>query len=194
MILLIDNYDSFTFNLKDYLERLGQEVHVVRNNEEFLLKDDLSEVKGVVLSPGPGIPSESGYLMDFISKNWQNMPILGICLGHQALGIHFGGKLMRAPYPMHGKISVSEHSEHLMFDQIPHRFEVCRYHSLVIDPDEQMDDIEVTAQSDDHCIMALAHRKKPIWGVQYHPEAILTEYGMQLIDNWLKVVNLQNTR
>lgn len=196
MILLVDNYDSFTFNLKDYLEQLGQEVMVLRNKEEALLSIDDSQFQGIVLSPGPGIPSESGFLMEVIDKNWKRLPILGICLGHQALGVYFRAELVRGNYPMHGKISEIYHNRHEMFNGLPARFEVCQYHSLVLKGGRSVinEQLEVTGWSEDNTIMAIAHKTRPLWGVQYHPEAILTQQGLALLNNWVNVINLHRIR
>lgn len=187
MILLFDNYDSFTYNLKDYIEQCGEEVLVVQNDShtvEQLLKLNYD---AVVLSPGPGRPETSGVLLDFIDAVVNEKPILGICLGHQALGMYYGMGLEEAPYPMHGKVSVVHREEHELFGYIPKRFEVCRYHSLVVN-DEHNEHLDVIARSDDGCVMALAHKELPVFGVQYHPEAILTKHGIELIDNWLKLL------
>lgn len=196
MILLVDNYDSFTFNLKDYLEQLGCEVVVIRNTDVALLDIDPEIYSGIVLSPGPGTPATSGYLMQVIENNWNRLPVLGICLGHQALGQFFGMELVRAGYPMHGKISELYHNGHVMFKGLPARFEVCRYHSLVLKGGKETrnPDLEITGWSEDHAIMAIAHRSELLWGLQYHPEAILTQHGLELLGNWVNVINLQRIR
>jgi anthranilate synthase/aminodeoxychorismate synthase-like glutamine amidotransferase len=187
MILLFDNYDSFTYNLKDYIEQCGEEVLVVQNDSHSV--EELLSLKfdAVVLSPGPGRPENSGILMEFIEQIYRTVPILGICLGHQALAMHFGAELIRAPYPMHGKVSVVETAAHQIFTGLPKRFEVCRYHSLVVNkkPNEHL---RVIAYSEDGCIMAFEHQTLPIVGIQYHPEAILTKHGLEVIDNWLKLL------
>ncbi len=195
MVLLIDNYDSFTYNLKDYLEQLGLDVDIKRNTDADLINLNYSEYEGLVLSPGPGTPSQSGYLMDVVEAVWDKLPVLGICLGHQALGEFFGLVLQRATYPMHGKISELYHSGHAMFQGLPLRFEVCRYHSLVLkrDKSKSKGELEVTGWSEDGTIMAISHKTKPLWGVQYHPEAILTQHGLALLNNWVNVINLHRT-
>lgn len=191
-ILLFDSYDSFTYNLKNYLEQAGAEVLVVMNDEKSMEEMMLLEIDGLVISPGPKKPEESGILMDVLAHFLTKIPILGVCLGHQALGLLHGFKLVKAPKPMHGKMSMV----HLnpvsgsLFEGIPSSFKVCRYHSLVLEP-ELNTSISVTAKSDDGQIMALQHKQLPVYGVQYHPEAILTQYGQELIVNWLKVVTLQ---
>lgn len=187
MVLLFDNYDSFTYNLKDYIEQCGEDTIVVQNDSmrvDELLKLDFD---AVVLSPGPGRPEESGCLMEFIGAIYKDKPVLGICLGHQALAMHFGLNLELAPYPMHGKVSVIETKDHPIFEGLPRRFEVCRYHSLVVS-DKPSAELDVIAYSEDGCIMALTHKRLPLVGIQYHPEAILTKHGIEVIENWLKLL------
>ncbi len=191
MLLIFDNYDSFTFNLCDYFKQLGQEILVIRNDEKTLEEIEQLEFAGIVLSPGPGIPETSGILMDLIERWHQKVPILGICLGHQALGTFFGGQLIKAPYPMHGKVSTIQTIPHSMWHELPERFNVCRYHSLV-NTFKSKNPLIITATSmDDKLIMAMAHQSLPIWGIQFHPEAILTEYGIEILNNWLKAFILQ---
>ncbi len=188
-ILLFDSYDSFTYNLKDYLEQCGANVNVVRNDQYSL--QELSELAfdGIVLSPGPKNPEESGILMEVIDHYMRHKPILGVCLGHQAIGMHFGVDLEQMDVPMHGKVSIVHTKNHPMFKDIPPAFEVCRYHSLVL-PDFEHDELEVVAHSDDHRVMAISHKTLPVWGVQYHPEAILTQFGIKMIQNYLDMVKL----
>lgn len=191
---MLDNYDSFTYNLVDYLLSLGAAITVVRNDEKSIAELQSMEWKGIVLSPGPGTPSESGILMEVIEAYAGKIPVLGICLGHQAIGQYYGAELYRTSFPMHGKISTLVHSDHPMFRDCPEQFEVCRYHSLAIKA-ENLKDLEETAWCNDpvngRVCMALAHKKLPLWSVQYHPEAILTEYGKTLLNNWLNVFNLR---
>ncbi len=184
MILLLDNYDSFTFILKDYLQQCNEEVIVKENTDsmEELLSLNFSKV---LLSPGPKTPKQSGILMplvDYCASH--HIPTLGVCLGHQAIGEYFGGTLEKALRPMHGMVSKITHTEHPLFKNIPSLFEVCRYHSLII---KNIDNNELAtiASSHEEEIMALAHQKLPLWGVQFHPEAIYTEHGLQLLKNWL---------
>ena len=189
MILLLDNYDSFTYNLYDYLLQLGAEVLVVRNDELTLDEIIKLEISALVISPGPGRPEQSGILMEVLDYYKNKIPILGICLGHQAIGLHFGADLVKAPLPMHGKVSEISASNHQMWTGIDKYHKVCRYHSLALRlplPEE----LEVTAMSEDGVVMALVHKELPIWGLQYHPEAILTENGMSLLKNWLKLIYL----
>lgn len=190
MLLIFDNYDSFTFNLCDYLKQTGEELIVIRNDEKSLEEIEQLNFHAIVLSPGPGIPENSGIMMQLIQGWYQRVPILGICLGHQALGQFFGANLTRANFPMHGKVSKIKTIPHPMWDNIPEVFSVCRYHSLVIKLPPQSD-LEVTALSeDDFEIMAFSHKRLPIRGIQFHPEAILTEYGMQILINWLNAFTL----
>lgn len=191
-IKLLDNYDSFTWNLVEYLNRCGAEVLVIRNDqcsvEDFLA----GEYDGIMISPGPGTPAESGILMDLLKEALGKKPILGICLGMQALGIYFGMDLKRAKKPMHGKISEIElNADHFIFKNLPSKIKVCRYHSLVIESSQANSDLEILAKSMDGEIMAIADDKNKICGLQFHPEAILTEFGLQMIDNWLHSLKYQ---
>lgn len=189
MLLLLDNYDSFTYNLKDYLEQIGARVLVVRNDERTLEELQALPIEGIVISPGPGIPQYSGILMELISYYHSRIPMLGICLGHQAIGQFFGATLDKANESVHGKTSKIIVSDHPMFHHMPTTFNVCRYHSLILE-EPLSEHLEVTAETADGTIMAIAHRTLPIWGVQYHPEAILTENGHQLLRNWFSLTAL----
>lgn len=186
MILLIDNFDSFTYNLYDYLAVHGGEVQTVRSNKLNEL-ENISQFKGIVVSPGPGVPEDFPEMMQVLQEQLTKVPVLGICLGFQAIGILHGALLTRAQKPMHGKISTVQNSPHEMFKHIPENQQVCRYHSLVLE--QIKPPLLVTAETVDGIPMALAHEKLPIWGVQYHPEAILTHYGKQFIENWLRLTN-----
>ena len=190
-ILLLDSYDSFTYNLKDYVEQCGANVEVIQNDTHSLEEIKQLSFDGIILSPGPKTPEKSGILMDVIAAFIDHKPILGVCLGHQALGIHFGIPLKQMEFPMHGKVSILDvaNKSHDMFQHMPSRFEVCRYHSLVLE-DFNHPDLAPIAYSDDHKVMALAHNTLPVWGVQFHPEAILTENGLQIVDNWYNTVKL----
>ena len=186
MILLLDNYDSFTYNLYDYVAQTGMPCTVIRNDHADLL--DLlknSDWKGVILSPGPKTPQAAGFLMESVAILVQKkIPILGVCLGHQALGVYFGASLVRAPLPRHGKTSRIVHTANGIFEGITQATEVMRYHSLVIE--NVLPPLHITARStDDHCIMAIRHETLPIIGVQFHPESILTADGLLLIRNWV---------
>lgn len=182
--LVIDNYDSFTYNLVHYLEIAGAQTHTVFNDDPFLdeTTKHLNEYDGVVLSPGPCTPAKSGKLMYFIEKHYGQIPMLGVCLGMQALGEFFGWELHHAKRPMHGKTSEVIHNRRFLFEGINSPMTVARYHSLILTPKEDSV-LEVTAYCDEE-VMALAHKQLPIWGVQFHPESILTPQGMQLIKNF----------
>ncbi|BDD08595.1 glutamine amidotransferase [Fulvitalea axinellae] len=181
MILVIDNYDSFTYNLVDYLEQSGARCKVLRN--DCSLETMKGDYDGVVLSPGPGKPSDAGGLMEAVDYFHNRLPVLGICLGHQALGEYFGASVEKAIKPMHGKPSVIRHVGGPMFDGIPEKFEVIRYHSLVLK--ELPDSMTVTATTAEDEIMAVSHKSLPLNGLQFHPEAALTEHGLRLLSNWL---------
>jgi anthranilate synthase/aminodeoxychorismate synthase-like glutamine amidotransferase len=191
---MLDNYDSFTYNLVDYLQSLGAEIQVIRNDELSLSELSKTPWKGIVLSPGPGKPAESGILMEVIAHYSGKIPILGICLGHQAIGQYYGAQLYPSIFPMHGKVSQIQHKGHPMFSHCPKQFSVCRYHSLAIGSLENTE-LEETAWCIDplngRVCMALVHKSLPLWSVQYHPEAILTEHGKTLLNNWLNVFNLR---
>jgi anthranilate synthase/aminodeoxychorismate synthase-like glutamine amidotransferase len=186
MLLMIDNYDSFTYNLVQYLGELGEDVRVFRNDE--ISVDEVTELRPerIVLSPGPCTPNEAGITLGLIGKLAGRVPILGVCLGHQAIGQAFGGKVVRAKRVMHGKTSQIEHSGQGVFRDLPSGFAATRYHSLVVDRDSIPQCLEITAQSEDGEIMGVRHREYPVEGVQFHPEAILTEYGHHLLKNFLQ--------
>lgn len=189
MVLLIDNYDSFTYNLKHYIEYWGVACEVIRNDDPVMLQPVNERYSSVVLSPGPGTPSTSAYLMKALDTYVHKVPVLGICLGHQAIGMYFGAKLVRAAKPMHGKVSEIFHNQHNMFNQVPAPFQATRYHSLLLEePNEE--ELQVTAFTQENEIMAISHKRLPVWGIQFHPEAILTQYGKQLIGNWLQAHDL----
>ncbi|GAB4132718.1 MAG: aminodeoxychorismate/anthranilate synthase component II [Raineya sp.] len=182
-ILLVDNFDSFTYNLLDYLGQVGLSCQVHRNNIalETLQKE---EYAGVLLSPGPGKPREAGNLMAVLEYFHQRLPILGVCLGHQAIGEFCGATLAKAHKPMHGKISkIKRINDGILFKNLPHNFQVVRYHSLVLQNLPEC--LQVTALSEENEIMALEHTSLPICGVQFHPEAALTEFGLQILRNWV---------
>jgi anthranilate synthase/aminodeoxychorismate synthase-like glutamine amidotransferase len=187
MILLIDNYDSFVYNLARYFERLGQEVSVVRNDAVTAEQIAKTKPKAVVLSPGPCTPDEAGCSLDVVRRLHRDVPILGVCLGHQAIGQALGGRIIRAPTPVHGSTSPLEHRGTSIFAGLPSPMNVCRYHSLVIDEATLPAALEVTARTSDGVVMAVAHRTLPVVGVQFHPESILTEYGYELLANFLQL-------
>jgi anthranilate synthase component II len=188
VILVIDNYDSFTYNLVQYLGELGTQPMVRRNNEVTL--DEISELKPerIVISPGPGRPEQAGITLDVIRKFGPTTPLLGVCLGHQAIGMAFGGAVVRAIAPMHGKTSSITHDGQGVFTGMSTPLTVARYHSLVVDRTGWPDELEISAQTEeDGTVMALRHRQYPIHGVQFHPESIMTRDGHHLLRNFLKV-------
>jgi anthranilate synthase component 2 len=186
VVLVIDNYDSFTYNLVQYLGELGEQVLVRRNNAISLPEITPLRPVAVVLSPGPGTPAEAGICKDLLVQLGPTLPMLGVCLGHQCLGEAFGGIVRRASQVMHGKVSRVTHTEQSVFRGIPSPFAATRYHSLVVDRASLPADLEVTAWTDDGTVMGLRHRQYPLAGVQFHPEAILTEHGHALLANFLQ--------
>lgn len=180
MILVIDNYDSFTYNLVHYIECLDQEVVVVRN-DQLPSADVIAAAKGVILSPGPMLPQDAGVLLDIITL-CIDKPILGICLGHQALAMHYGGKLQNN-IPVHGKVTTIEVTQKTLFNELPAAFRVVRYHSWSVK--KLPVELNILAKSKDGQIMAFHHKHLPHWGLQFHPESILTEFGMKILENWL---------
>ncbi len=186
MIAVIDNYDSFTWNLVQYLWELGAEVSVFRNDEITVDKLAALRPSHVVLSPGPCTPNEAGITLEAIARLAGKAPILGVCLGHQAIGQAFGGKVVRAGQVMHGKTSLIEHDGKGVFGDVPNRFVATRYHSLVVQRESVPECLAVTAHAEDGEIMGLRHRSLPVEGVQFHPEALLTEHGHQMLRNFLR--------
>lgn len=191
MFLLIDNYDSFVFNLAAYIHELGRAVIVKRNNEitismlENLMKE--KHVQGFILSPGPKSPKESGISGDIITNFYKIIPILGVCLGHQTIAFQFGAIVEKGNRPMHGKVNLIYHNEKGIFKKIPSPFKVTRYHSLVVKEDGLPECFQIDAKSEDGVIMAISHKNYPVYGVQFHPEAVLTQYGHALLENFLKL-------
>jgi anthranilate synthase component 2 len=187
MFLLIDNYDSFTYNLVHYLGEEGAEV-VVRRNDALSADAALAlKPQGIVLSPGPCDPDRAGICLDLIAKAAGKVPVLGVCLGHQAIGQAFGGRVVRAPVPMHGKVSAMSHAGKGVFEHLPSPFKATRYHSLIVERDSLPAGLEVTAQTDDGLIMGLQHREHAVFGVQFHPESIASEHGHQILRNFLSI-------
>jgi anthranilate synthase component 2 len=187
VLLLIDNYDSFTYNLFHYLGELGAEVNVVRNDEISAAAALGMKPEGIVLSPGPCTPNEAGICLEVIEKAAGNMPILGVCLGHQAIGQVYGGRIVRAPEPMHGKLSRVHHTGKSVFRGLNNDFLATRYHSLTIDPPSMPAALEVTATSEDGVIQGVMHKSHPVHGVQFHPESIASENGHALLNNFLEI-------
>jgi anthranilate synthase/aminodeoxychorismate synthase-like glutamine amidotransferase len=190
VILMIDNYDSFTWNLVQYLQELGQEVEVARN--DTLDTDGIASLDpgGIVISPGPGTPDDAGVSLETIRRFSGRVPILGVCLGHQAIGQAFGGRIVRAPTLMHGKTSPIRHDDGALYRGLPNPFEATRYHSLVVDPRSVPKALVVTATTEQDVIMGLRHRSHPTEGVQFHPESILTTVGKDLMRNFLRAAGL----
>lgn len=185
MILLLDNYDSFTYNLYQYLAELGADVEVIRN--DTITVDDVirMELQAIVLSPGPGRPENAGIMSDLVRKMAGRVPILGVCLGHQAIAQVYGGKVTYAPTLMHGKTSEIKHDRSVLFRGISTPFTGTRYHSLVVEPESLPRQFKITAQTSDSVIMALQHRKLPLYGLQFHPESIMTPKGKIILRNFL---------
>lgn len=185
MILLIDNYDSFTYNLYQVMSTLGAEV-VVRRNDEITI-DEIREIRpaGIVISPGPGDPSEAGVSNEVLRNMGAESPVLGVCLGHQCIGAAFGGRVGIASHIMHGKTSLVYHTNRGVFEGLPMPFEAVRYHSLIVERDTVPDCLEITAQTADGTIMGLRHRELDVEGVQFHPESVLTRDGPQLLQNFV---------
>lgn len=194
MLLLIDNYDSFTYNLVHFLGELGAECEVVRNDELTAVEAIAKKPQAIVLSPGPCTPNEAGICLDLIAKAGATIPILGVCLGHQSIGQAYGGKVIRAPLPMHGKLSTLKHGGVGLFKDLPSRFEVTRYHSLVVERSSLPDCLEVTAETADGVIMGLQHKSHRVHGVQFHPESIASEHGHALLANFLTLAGLSPCR
>jgi anthranilate synthase component 2 len=192
MILLIDNYDSFTFNLVHYLGGLGADVSVQRNDALTAEAVIASTPDAIVLSPGPCTPTEAGICLDVIAKAKESIPILGVCLGHQAIGQAFGGEIVRAPSPVHGKLSDIRHEGQSVFRGINGPFKATRYHSLVVKRDTMPDELQVTAETDDGLVMGLSHRTLPLHGVQFHPESIASEHGHLILKNFLDLAAAWN--
>jgi para-aminobenzoate synthetase component 2 len=187
MILVIDNYDSFTFNLVQYLGEMGQELRVFRNDAISLSEVESLAPANIVLSPGPGRPENSGIIIPLIREFAGKIPILGVCLGHQAIGAAFGGDVVQAPQIMHGKTSDIFHDGRTIFSDLPNPFRATRYHSLVVAPETLPACLEVSAKTGDGVIMGLRHRGMTVEGVQFHPESILTETGKKMLSNFLNL-------
>ena len=187
MIVLIDNYDSFTFNLVHYLGGLGADVAVHRNDKISVKEVLAAGPEAIVLSPGPCTPNEAGICLDLIEQASPTIPILGVCLGHQAIGQAFGGNVVRAPQPVHGKLSEMLHRGESVFRGINGPFKATRYHSLVVDRDTMPETLSVTAETGDGLVMGLAHKSLPVHGVQFHPESIASEHGHKILENFLKI-------
>jgi anthranilate synthase component II len=194
MLILIDNYDSFTYNLVHFLGELGAPCEVIRNDkitaDEVLAK----KPQAIVLSPGPCTPNEAGICLDLIAKAGGKVPLLGVCLGHHAIGQVYGGNVIRAPEPLHGKLSSIRHTNEGVFKGLPSTFDVTRYHSLIVERSSLPDALEVTAETPDGIIMGLQHKTLPVHGVQFHPESIASQQGHALLANFLTLAGLSPRR
>jgi len=193
MLVLIDNYDSFTYNLVHYLGELGASCDVFRNDKISVAEILRARPRGIVLSPGPCTPNEAGICLELIHKAGPAIPILGVCLGHQAIGQAYGGNVVRAPQPMHGKLSSISHTGEGVFQSLPRTFEVTRYHSLIVERESLPEHLTVTAEAGG-LIMGLQHRSHPVHGVQFHPESIASEHGHALLANFLELAGLAPRR
>jgi len=186
-ILLIDNFDSFTFNLLHLIEKVSEaKVDVVRNNQ--LLNIDVKFYDAIIISPGPGIPSEAGQLMQFIHQNINFKPFFGVCLGHQAIAEALGAKLKNLSFPFHGVKSEIQTNQKGIFKNLPNKFNVARYHSWVVDTENFPNDFEITATDQNNNIMAFQHKSKPIIGIQFHPESILSDFALEIMSNWINQI------
>lgn len=186
MLLVIDNYDSFTYNLVQYLAEIGARVRVARNDEFTVTQVEAMAPEAIVISPGPRTPEEAGISVDIIRQLGGRIPLFGVCLGHQAIGQAFGGRVVRAPSPVHGKSSRIFHDERGVFAGLPNPLDATRYHSLIIERENLPDCLEITAKTWDELIMGVRHKTLPIEGVQFHPESVLTKSGKQLLHNFLR--------
>ncbi|MGI6454546.1 MAG: anthranilate synthase component II [bacterium] len=188
MLLIIDNYDSFTYNLVQYLGELGADMEVHRNDQITLEEIERKDPLGILISPGPGTPEDGGISLAAIDRFHRKKPILGVCLGHQCLGQYFGGWVRRADRIMHGKTSMIHHTNEGVFEHLDNPFVATRYHSLLVDRGKFPDSLKITAETEQGEIMGLRHRELPIYGVQFHPESILTVEGKRLLGNFLKIL------
>jgi len=194
MLTLIDNYDSFTYNLVHYLGELGARCRVYRNDQISVAKVLAEKPKAIVLSPGPATPDEAGICLELVEKAGPKVPILGVCLGHQAIGQVYGGKVLRAPKMMHGKISTIHNRGAGLFESLPAHFQATRYHSLIVERSSLPDCLDVTAETEDGIIMGLAHRTHAVHGVQFHPESIASEQGHALLANFLGIAGIARNK
>lgn len=191
MYLMIDNYDSYVYNLAAYMRELDMELQVVRNDridwEDLNHKIQRKTIKGLVISPGPKHPKDFSYAGKILHDFGGQVPVLGVCLGHQMIADAFGAKVMEGPRPMHGKLSDIRHTGEFLFEKLPCSFQVTRYHSLVVSPEDFPKELVIDARSEDDMIMGIHHREKPIFGIQFHPEAVLTQYGHELLKNFKNI-------
>ncbi|MGY8984766.1 MAG: anthranilate synthase component II [Sphingomonadales bacterium] len=189
MFILIDNYDSFTYNLYHYFSEIGANVEVYRNDKITINELKLKNPTGIILSPGPCTPNDAGICMEIIKKLGVSIPILGVCLGHQSIGQVYGGKVIRSPYLMHGKVSSINHQNKTIFNNIKSPFMATRYHSLIIEKNNLPSCLDITAETEDGIIMGLSHKQYPVHGVQFHPESIASECGHDILQNFINISN-----
>lgn len=191
MYVMVDNYDSFVYNLARYFEELGEEIELVRNDSvdveklEEMLED--GKLDGIILSPGPKSPKDSGKCLEVLERMEGRVPILGVCLGHQIIGYRYGGNVKKGVRPMHGKVTPIETVQQRLFKELPKVYDVTRYHSLVVEKENMPDCLLVDAVSKDGAVMAVSHKEYPVYGVQFHPEAVLTEYGHEILKNFIDI-------
>ena len=192
MIVLIDNYDSFTYNLVHYVSELGAEVTVKRNDKITVEQVLEMRPEGIILSPGPCDPDKAGICLDLVgAASKANIPLLGVCLGHQTIGQYFGGKVVRCHEIVHGKMGVIQHKQSLLFKDLPSPIKATRYHSLIVDRSTLPEDLKITAETEDGIIMGLSHKIFPIHGVQFHPESIASEYGHDILKNFIRMLKVK---
>ena len=189
MFILIDNYDSFTYNLYHYFSEIGANVEVYRNDKITINELRLKNPTGIILSPGPCTPNDAGICMEIIKKLGVSIPILGVCLGHQSIGQVYGGKVIRSPYLMHCKVSLINHQNKTIFNNIKSPFKATRYHSLIIEKNNLPSCLDITAETEDGIIMGLSHKQYPVHGVQFHPESIASECGHDILQNFINISN-----
>ena len=188
MYLMIDNYDSFVYNLKAYLDELNEDVKVIRNDKITIEQiSEMKNLRGIIISPGPKSPKDSGICVEVVKKFSGKIPILGVCLGHQIIGYEFGAVIEKGQKPMHGKVTKIFHNKSNLFRNLENPYEVTRYHSLVINEDTLPEELVVDARSEDNAVMAVSHKKYPVYGVQFHPEAVMTQYGHELLQNFINL-------
>lgn len=188
MYLMIDNYDSFVYNLKAYLDELNEDVKVIRNDKITIKQiSEMKSLRGIIISPGPKSPKDSGICVEVVKKFSGKIPILGVCFGHQIIGYEFGAVIEKGQKPMHGKVTKIFHNKSNLFRNLENPYEVTRYHSLVINEDTLPEELAVDARSEDNAVMAVSHKKYPVYGVQFHPEAVMTQYGHELLQNFINL-------
>ena len=187
MLLMIDNYDSFVYNLVRYFEELGEEIIIYRNDKITIKDIESMNIDGIVISPGPKSPNEAGLSLDIIDKFKEKLPILGICLGHQCIGHYFNAVVKKGNEPVHGKMFNITHNNEGIFEEVKNPLRVTRYHSLIVDKENFPDSLEIISETEDNIIMGIKHKEYPIYGVQFHPEAEMTEEGHKILNNFIKI-------